>query len=81
LKKFHFRLVSHALSVPQKGKGMSYSKLFLMALMEHKPTDLEYVIHGGKSWFFLSYPHDSVWGAPRDDLPVESNTLARPRCT
>jgi hypothetical protein len=31
-------------------------------------TGFERIITGDKSWLFLSYPHDSAWGASRDEL-------------
>jgi hypothetical protein len=60
LKKFHLRWVTYGLLVNQKRERMSYSKLFLMTLMEHKLIDFEQATAGDESQFFLYCPHDSV---------------------
>jgi hypothetical protein len=38
LKNFHIRWVPHALSISQKNERVSYSKLLVTALPEHKTT-------------------------------------------
>jgi hypothetical protein len=47
---------------------VSYSRLLLTALTEHKPIDSERVITGDQSWFFRYYHRDSARGALHDDL-------------
>jgi hypothetical protein len=60
--------VLHGLSVNQENERVSHAKHILTALTKHKPIDFEQVITGDESWFFLHYPHDSVWASSRDDL-------------
>jgi hypothetical protein len=55
LKRFHLLCVPHALSINQKNKRVSYSKLFLTALMEQKTSGFQHIITGDDSWFSI-YP-------------------------
>jgi hypothetical protein len=63
-----FRWVPHAISINHKSKRVSYSKLLLTALMEHKANGFQRIITGDGVWFFLDYPYGSVWAAPHEEL-------------
>jgi histone-lysine N-methyltransferase SETMAR len=69
LKKFHLRWVPHSISSNQKSERVSYSNLLLAALEESRQTGFERLITGDESWFYISYPHESVWAASREDVP------------
>jgi hypothetical protein len=40
-----------------------------MALVERKAGDVQRIITGDESWFFVSYPHDLIWAESHDELP------------
>jgi hypothetical protein len=67
-EKCYLRFMPNARLVSQKSKRLSYAKLPLMALMEHKPASSERVLTGDQSWFILSNSRDSAWTSTRDDF-------------
>jgi hypothetical protein len=69
LKKCHLRRVQYTLSINEKSKRGSYSKLLLTARMEQKATGFQRITNGDELWFVLDYPRGSAWAASRDELP------------
>jgi hypothetical protein len=69
LENFPLCWVSHSLSINQKSERVSYSKLLLTAPMEQRASGFQRVITGDEPSFVFYYSRDSVWAAPRNELP------------
>jgi hypothetical protein len=79
--KFNLRWMPQSLDSAQKQNRITYPRALLEVLRREQQHNVDHVITGDESWFFLHYPNESVWAESRNEVLVRiKQTIDTEKC-